>query len=655
MIQPSSAPDDTRSYDELVGHIESLIVEAIHHIRTNPVRLQEIATEIGDLSEVVNYMRGRGYAEFFRGCVLHLQSKFEEALPYYTVALDIFTSIQDMEGVRYAFRYLGLAHHLLCRYEWALNYYRQELGIRERFFEIDVAGMAGTLTNIATIYLLIGQYDTSMQHYLHALRLMEQEQDHRIYPSIMSNIANLHMALGEYDQALEYQYHILGIYQNSGDEIGEANTLLNMAWNNNRRGAYDEAFLCSNRALELFEAQANTKKMAIAQLYTGQIYMSTHQYKEALVFFEQSYNIAYEIGDRKNCMDTLRAIGDMRTAQGEISSAVEYYRQALAIAQEIGISQAEYELCELLAKAEARAGNAEAALLHYQEYVRIKESVINERRLQAISEMQVRFNAEQAEKEKEIYRLKNVELAEALQKVELLNQDLTEANNEKNELMGIVAHDLKNPITGLSMALSLVENHWSRMTAQDVLYQIGRMKQTVLRMGQIVAKLLDINMIESGKMVLDPVAFNLNEAIRSVVDDYEIRLREKEIHIHCKSVPDVVLVYADWEYTLEVLDNLVSNAIKYSPYRTDVFIRVLVDAAVARVEVQDSGPGIAAADYEKLFKKFARLDARPTGGESSTGLGLSIVKKLVESMNGNVRYDSRPGVGATFIIELPLA
>jgi signal transduction histidine kinase len=100
-----------------------------------------------------------------------------------------------------------------------------------------------------------------------------------------------------------------------------------------------------------------------------------------------------------------------------------------------------------------------------------------------------------------------------------------------------------------------------------------------------------------------------------------------------------------------VLDNLISNAIKYSTFGKKVYIRLLQTQQSVRCEIQDEGPGLSKKDHQKLFGKFARLSARPTGGEHSTGLGLFIVKKLVTAMDGQVWCESELGKGATFVIE----
>jgi len=111
---------------------------------------------------------------------------------------------------------------------------------------------------------------------------------------------------------------------------------------------------------------------------------------------------------------------------------------------------------------------------------------------------------------------------------------------------------------------------------------------------------------------------------------------------------------ADPAATLQILDNLISNALKYSPPNTTVHLHTLPEKDHVLVSVRDEGPGISEADQKKLFQKFTRLSARPTGGESSTGLGLAIVKRLAEAMSGSIQCYSTPGTGSNFTLRLPV-
>jgi len=241
----------------------------------------------------------------------------------------------------------------------------------------------------------------------------------------------------------------------------------------------------------------------------------------------------------------------------------------------------------------------------------------------------------------------NAELAEALAR-------LAELNNEKNEMMGILAHDLKNPLTAIQMASSMLSEP-EALDHTETRNFAGVINNSSQRMMELIKNLLDVNQIERGGRTFDSKPFNIAFLAQAAVGDYKTRAEAKQLTLEYSSEA-VINALADEAATMQVLDNLVSNAVKYSPHGTTIYVRVqATSAGMARVEVQDEGPGLSAEDMSKLFGKFARLTAQPTGGEHSTGLGLSIVKKMVEAMHGTVWCESEIGKGATFIVELPLS
>lgn len=242
---------------------------------------------------------------------------------------------------------------------------------------------------------------------------------------------------------------------------------------------------------------------------------------------------------------------------------------------------------------------------------------------------------------------------------------LREMNEEKNEFMGIAAHDLRNPlgaITGyaeiiLEEAASLQPSPAEQFdrARKEMTECASRINATSRRMAEMVQNLLDANRIERGEMQLTLAPTDLGPALNSVVETQRPHATAKQqtIHLEVPATPAMALV--DPGVTVQVLENLVSNAVKYSPPGKNIHVRLKQSPESVRCEVQDEGPGLSAEDQKKLFGKFARLSAKPTGGEHSTGLGLSIVKKMVEAMNGKVWCESEPGKGATFIVELPAA
>ncbi len=248
----------------------------------------------------------------------------------------------------------------------------------------------------------------------------------------------------------------------------------------------------------------------------------------------------------------------------------------------------------------------------------------------------------------------NVTLEERVAK---RTQELVLVNKEKDEFLGIAAHDLKNPLAGILSSAEIINRYFVDDSTQHFTKMIISAGNQML---DIITNLLDVNRIETGMLNLHLEAVNLN-VLDSIVKEYQVYATQKGILLHYeKPANEAAWVRGDRQSLCQIFDNLLSNAVKYSPRWTNVRIRVLPnilnpDGSVIRVEIQDEGPGLTDEDKKKLFGKFARLSAQPTGGENSTGLGLSIVKKLVELQNGHVWCESTFGKGATFIVELPSA
>ena len=169
----------------------------------------------------------------------------------------------------------------------------------------------------------------------------------------------------------------------------------------------------------------------------------------------------------------------------------------------------------------------------------------------------------------------------------------------------------------------------------------------------VLSNLLDVNQIESGKMRLSLTELNMLPILQFLVKEYREKASVKGIRLICQCTEPKYDAYVDENSIRQVLDNLISNAVKYSPPGKHIIVSISQDENWVRCEIQDEGPGLSEADQQKLFNKFTRLSAQPTGEEHSTGLGLFIVKKLVEAMKGRVWCESELGQGALFIVELP--
>jgi signal transduction histidine kinase len=247
-------------------------------------------------------------------------------------------------------------------------------------------------------------------------------------------------------------------------------------------------------------------------------------------------------------------------------------------------------------------------------------------------------------------------LARVRTHLELLHarQRLRDMNQEKNEFLGIAAHDLRSPLTaiqGFSEEI-LAEPGMDR---EELVDAARRIHGEARRMVEMVQNLLDVNAIERGEVKVQPAPFELAKLVRSVVEGYRPKAAAKQQTLSCDDQGPPVQALADPLLTRQIVDNLVSNAVKYSPRGREICVRLAQSTSTVRCEVQDQGPGLNQEDQQRLFGKFARLSAKPTAGEPSIGLGLSIVKRLAEAMDGRVWCESELGRGATFILTLPAA
>ncbi len=243
---------------------------------------------------------------------------------------------------------------------------------------------------------------------------------------------------------------------------------------------------------------------------------------------------------------------------------------------------------------------------------------------------------------------------------EKLRQKAEEASRMKTELLGIVAHDLKNPLQSiLGFALLIRE----KLEPNSDVYL---MTQTILNAAERILRsidgLLKTAALEEGKIELNKTLYDMSRLVEEVVSCNQMQVQSKHQALSFQAEPNC-MVLVDTDKMREVIDNLISNAIKYSPQGTTITVRVQhskdddADGVPSiLVSVRDEGQGLTEDDMKKLFGKFQRLSARPTAGESSTGLGLSIVKQLVELHGGKVWAESEgKNKGSIFRIKLPSA
>jgi signal transduction histidine kinase len=223
---------------------------------------------------------------------------------------------------------------------------------------------------------------------------------------------------------------------------------------------------------------------------------------------------------------------------------------------------------------------------------------------------------------------------------------------QHNQILNTTAHDLKNPLTTIPVRADLIK--LKKHNPEVVDNMCDQIKIASLNMVRIIDELLQSGSLEAGKIHLLSMKLNLSFLVSNVVSMNQPLAERKKQVIHFLTEMDV-FVRADEGKLTEIVDNLINNAVKYAPVGSNIYARVRPQDDKALIEIEDEGPGLSVEDKLHLFQRFTRLSAQPTGGEQSTGLGLSIVKVLVEAHGGQIWAESEgKGLGSKFIVELPL-
>jgi len=230
---------------------------------------------------------------------------------------------------------------------------------------------------------------------------------------------------------------------------------------------------------------------------------------------------------------------------------------------------------------------------------------------------------------------------------------LHEANQFKNRMIGMTAHDLRNPLVSIRGLSELLLDQNMGPLSEEQKEFVKVINDASRHLIDLINEILDVSAFESGKLTIKKEWTDFSKLVFERIRIFSIQADKKNIRLEC-NLEHFGLVYLDSSRIIQVIDNFTSNALKFSPGGSTVKVGLKKEGEKAVFIVSDQGPGFTKDDKAKLFSEFTRLSARPTAGEHSTGLGLSITKKIIEAHGGTISLASEPGKGSAFSVFLPI-
>ena len=547
---------------------------------------------------------------------------------------------------------MGRCFDLVASYPQAMKCFSESIKIANSIG--DTQTMADSINNIGIINDKLSNYSNALKAYFKALRLYEFLENKKRKAIVLSNIGLIYTNINDFKNALKFYSQALELAEDEKDEESLLVININIGLTHQRLGNYKDAEYFLNDALKIADKNNDKHRKSLALDIMAEVESGLHNLPKAYDILSESLDIKKELNDKSGISKIHSFLGQLQLAEEKLEEAKLSFLESVQIAAEIGLTKSIFESYKFLSEIYEKQGNHKKSLEYLKDAYKLELEYLKEESEVKAKNITTQLEIEQAQKEAELERLKNVELAKALQEVKQLNITLKELNDEKNEFMAIAVHDLKNPLQNILSTARVINNSEELPKEQVVEFTENIINQTD-RMFGLIKKLLDHNAIEQGQIQIKNSEFNITGLLDELHTNFKESAAHKNINFFYEKVPAAsAIVNTDKVLLYEILQNLLSNAIKFSPPNKNVTLKSEIKDKKIYIEVKDEGPGFTDKDKERIFSKFTKLSAKPTGNEHSTGLGLSIVKRLCELIGADISFESQQGQGAKFMVNITL-
>lgn len=590
---------------------------------------------------------------------------------------------------------IGYLHNSKGETDQALAVYDKCLEIQKRIN--DRAGLSGTYVNMGYIFLNQGIIEKAIEYYYKSLKIEEGLQNQSGIALALNGIGYIQYQQGDNKKALKNYNKSLSIREQLNDKYGIATCLNNIGLIYKDNGEWKKALDNYQRCLKLEEELADKNGIAISLSNIGLVYSSLNETEKALDNYMKSLSIRQELDDKLGMSQSLNSIANISLLKGDYQNARINAKKSLSIAQELKYPIYIRDASQTLSAIAKKEKKWEEAIKYYELYIQMRDSVFNEETIATSIHQQYKYSYEKraladsvenaneqriqhaeltaseaeqkrlgllASKQRQesyflvfaffaalalsllsYYRLKAIKKHKNI--IEEQKKDLENLNLDLEEFAHIVSHDLKTPLHQILGLLHLIEEDFPNLE-KDLMEKLAMIRNSSLESNALIDGVLSYS--EAGKNQMDFESIDVDALVKSVIEhannpnEVEVTITSKLPTIKCN------------EYQFyQIFSNLISNAIKYNHLerrKGKVNIHCSSNNEMFEFIVSDNGPGIPDDLQSKVFEIFQK--AHHSEDIDSTGIGLSIVKKLVNQNGGTISINSNLGSGSSFIFTWPV-
>ena len=588
-------------------------------------------------------------------------NEYKKAIEYYLSALNLAKEINNKERIAFLDNSLGSTYQSISSYDIAIEYFFDALNIYQKIENKN--GLSIVYNSIGIIYQNLGEQEKALDFFNKSL-IIDIELNNKFGESAaLNNIGTVYDELNKKTKALEYYQKALILNTKLKDDDGISTAHNNIGLVNYSLGNYDLALRSYYKAIELNKKLNNKHSIANTYNNLSDLLISQKKYSEAEKYLNDAQNIAKEISAQEILQENYLFLSKLYEKQNMHKEALKYYKLYNNITHNIYADKGKRRITEIQIKYETENIEKENELLKKDSKINLLElkKQKNLKRIWIIFSILIiflttliysRFHLKR--KVNSILQSKNQELELSNSKLLESETNLKELNTTKDKFFSIIAHDLKNPFQALLGISELFYINAGKLSEEESIEYSKSIFDSSQKLFNLLENLLQWSQSQLGSINYSPKNIHINEIVYNAISLLEMSAKEKNISINNKITVDCT-AFADKNIVSLVVRNLLSNAIKFSYRNSEINIYSIVNENNIVIAIRDYGKGILQENINKLFNVELSYSTKGTANEQGTGLGLILCKELVENSGGKIWVENNKEKGSTFKFSLPIS
>ncbi len=686
----------SKSIDKKEYILQSIeLLGDVKNIQGDTKQALELYLKAFDLATKGNFQHELSKSTIDIGKVYYNWGNYDTSLIYFKQAKIIAEKDDEKQLTSEALTYIGKYYMVKGNFAQAMSFFQSALEIARSIN--DYKQIAFTLDAEGKYYIGESNLVSALQCYLEAYSASEKVNDELLLADVCNYLGGLYLLTGQYRKSLEFHWKAISFRCNMNNPEGMAKSFNNIGKAYLELNKTDSAFIYFEQSYSLCKQTGYKKGLVKALTNLGKVYYKQNNVLKSEKALLQAFEISKKAGYRLGIAESGQTLGNLYKTSGSIDKAQLYYELSLANLKNLNFDELMQINYQGLYECYIARGNYKNALQYHKQLLETEKKILNVENHRQLAILQMTFNSERKEKDNQVLRkdneLKsmainrkntflflfvallclsillclyiynrfyskikaNKKLEELNSKItvqnitlERLNQELNIANEEKDKLFSIIAHELRNPLYWFQNLAEVLSKNYRTMKTEKIQKSLLALDESAKNAFHLMDNLLQWSRSRLNRIIPKNAKYSLISIIKESLKLFETIIQYKEIELKI-TIPDSIEVYADSDLLCCVIRNLVSNAIKYTPAKGIIGINCSEGVDYVNVIVSDTGTGIGLKNPADIFKNNSHISKPGLMQEKGSGLGLKLCKEFVELNGGDIWVTNNDEKGTCFM------